>query len=135
MPLLLDEDYARLKEIGIAVEEDQNSRFLVFPSFPLLDGLYESETVDVLVVIPTNYNDDGIDCIWVKPYLKRKDGREIPRASLPGAGENHRYNGAEFCRWSRHWNKENNKWKAGVSNIDTILRRIQWALNNPDADK
>jgi len=135
MALLLDEDYARLKEKGIKTEEDQANRYLVFPDFPLPPDLYNVDNCSVLVVIPTNYNDDGIDCIWVKPYLTRKDKKEIPCTSPSGASENRRYKDQEYCRWSRHWNNEKNKWKKGVSNIDSIIHRIQWALEHPDADR
>lgn len=138
MGLLLDEDYARLSDIGMEfeeLEEDEAHRYLVFPKYQLPTGLYNVDCCSVLVVIPTSYNDAGIDCIWVSPHISRKDGKIIPNASAKGAGENHHYKGQEFCRWSRHWNNGHNSWKPGVSNIDTILRRIRWAFENPDADK
>ena len=135
MALLLEEDYVRLDEIEFIFEEDDANQYLIFHNYGLPNGLYNVDTCSVLIVIPTNYNDAGIDCIWVSPHLSRKDGKGIPRASAQGAGENHHHKGQEYCRWSRHWNKGNNNWKAGISNIDTILRRLRWVFENPDADQ
>ena len=134
MGLLTDEDYEILSDKGVEFEEDQGHRFLVFSNFLLPFGLYTVEECTVLVVIPKNYPDAGIDCLWFKPYLSRSDGQAIPKASNLGMGENHKYNGEEFCRWSRHWNG-GNTWKKGESNINTVLHWVQWALQNPDADK
>lgn len=135
MGLLLDEDYARLAEIGMEFEEDEKHQYLVFLKYQLPEEQYNVNVCSVLVVIPTNYNDAGIDCLWVNPCLSRKDSKAIPNVSAHGAGENHHYKGQEYCRWSRHWNNEQNNWKPGVSNIDTILRRLRWAFDHPDADK
>ena len=135
MGLLLDDDYSTLSGIGITFEEDESKQCLILHNYKLPEGIYNVDSCSVLVVIPTNYNDAGIDCIWVAPHLLRKDGKTIPRASSTGAGENHNINGQEYCRWSRHWNKGHNDWKPGISNIKTILRRLRWAFENPDADQ
>ena len=119
-------------------DTDYKKKELVFLYKRILDkwtGIYNVDIASVLVVIPTNYPDAGIDCIWVSPHLTRKDGKGIPQTSAVGAGENHRHKGQEHCRWSRHWTNGQNAWKPGVSNIDTILRRLRWAFENPDADR
>jgi hypothetical protein len=137
MALLFDDDYRVLDETGLSYEEDQNSRFLILRAFPLAAGLYKSSAdsisaVDVLNVIPTNYNTAGCDMFWVHPQLARIDGKVIP--NINGAGQDSRtHKGVEYYRWSRHWNKH--PWKPKVDNIRTILSRIEWALKNPDADK
>lgn len=135
MGMLLEEDYEKLYEIELNFEEDKPSQYLVFHKYELPKGLYNVESCSVLIVIPTNYNDAGIDCIWVSPHLSRKDGKGIPQTSAPGARENHHYKNLEYCRWSRHWNNGQNCWKPGVSNIETILRRLRWIFEHPDADK
>lgn len=137
MSLLFDEDYQILAEAGLAYEEDEASRFLILKGFPLTEGLYVSggkpiSAVDVLNVIPANYNTDGCDMFWVYPQLARADGKAIPQISGPNV-ESRTHNGVEYCRWSRHWNK--NPWKPKVDKVRTILSRIEWALKNPDADK
>lgn len=135
MPLLLDTDYQEIEECGLAYLEDEARRFLILPGYPLPDGLYHEKNCDVLVVIPQNYNQAGIDMLWTYPHLKRVDGKVIPNVSGPGDRYNLAYDGKEFCRWSRHWNLAPVLWRAGKDNVVTILRRIAWALNNPDAKK
>lgn len=134
-PLLMAEDYEHLRERGLAWEEDANTRFLVFKNFPLSAGLYRQDCADVLVQIPANYNHDGIDMLWLSPRLERASGKEVPKQMPYGSGNNLHHAGAEFCRWSRHWNEKHNQWRAGVDAIETILRRVTWALENPDANQ
>jgi len=137
MALLFDEDYQILKEAGLEYEEDDESRFLIIKDFPLRKGLYVAdgqpvESVNVLYVIPPNYNTQGGDMFWVHPQLGRADGKVIPQINGPGQ-DSRIFNGTEYCRWSRHWNKT--PWKTKKDNIQTILDRIEWALRNPDAKK
>lgn len=135
MPLLLDTDYAELEERGLEYVEDEAKRFLVFPKYPLPEGLYHEKTCEVLVIIPSNYNQGGIDMLWTHPHLTRLDGKAVPKMNVPGGGDNRQFAGKEYCRWSRHWNHAPVAWRAGKDNIVTILRRISWALGNPDANK
>ena len=130
--LLLDEDYEQLRQRGLSWEEDAAKRFLVFKGFPLPEGLYTQERADVLVQIPPNYNNDGIDMLWLSPRLTRVNGSEIPRQMEYGSQYNLHHAGAEFCRWSRHWNQPHNRWRAGIDAVETIVRRVSWALEHPD---
>lgn len=135
MPLLLDTDYAEILERGLDYVEDEAQRFLVLRNFLLPEGLYHEKTCDVLVIIPQNYNQGGIDMFWTFPHLTRNDGKPIPAMNRPGGGDNRTFDGKEFCRWSRHWNHAPVIWKPGKDNVVTILGRIVWALGNPDAKK
>lgn len=134
MPLLLDSDYAELTDRGIDYVEDEAQRFLVLRDFRLPEGIYKEKTCDVLVIIPTNYNQSGIDMLWTHPHLTRLDGKAIPRMHRPGQSDNRIYDGKEYCRWSRHWNHAPVQWRAGKDNVVTIIARIIWAFNNPDAN-
>lgn len=131
MPLLLPEDYVELGEQGITFVEDAPNRFLVLKDFALANGIYVQAKCDTLVVIPPNYNHDGIDMLWTFPRLVRANGAPIPQTSGPGE-DSRTYNGNVFCRWSRHWNEPPVAWKAGKDNVVTILRRVTWALEHPD---
>ncbi len=138
MPLLFDGDYQILQESGLEVEEDENQRFLVIKNFPLAPGLYVHNgnvltQVEVLSVIPANYNTSGGDMFWVHPALVRADGKAIPNVACFGGGDARHFKGKEYCRWSRHWPAES--WKAKVDNIQKVLDRIEWALEKPDAKK
>lgn len=132
MPLLLDEDYDRLKDRGITYEEGEQQRFFIFTQFNLPAGLYTVETCDALVVIPPNYNQDGNDMFWTFPRLYRADGKPIPQVLDPGGGDNRIWNGKEFCRWSRHWPVGHGLWRPGRDDIISIFRRVDWALSHPD---
>ena len=140
MPLLFDDDYIVLKETGLKYEEEEASRFLVIMNFPLLVGLYVHaanpiELVEVLLVIPPNYNTSGGDMFWVHPALKRANGKTIPNVAEDfGRPDARFYKNREYCRWSRHWNKAG-AWKPKVDNIQKVLDRIEWALKKPDANK
>ena len=64
MALLLDVDYEILSSAGIETKEDEKNRFLVLKDFALEEGLYQYNGedlrhVDILVVIPANYNSIG----------------------------------------------------------------------------
>ena len=132
--LLLEDDYSKLKEQGVTWEEDGGSRFLVLKDRPLAKGLYTQQKADVLVQIPANYNQDGIDMLWLAPRLDRADGKEIAAQMPYGSPNNVTYAGLEFCRWSRHWTEPAVGWKPGADNIETILRRVTWALEHPGAN-
>jgi len=132
MALLLENDYRELESQGFTYVEDEAQRFLVLYSYPLPKGLYNVEACDVIVIIPENYNQGGNDMFWTHPHLSRLDGKGIPNACAVGGGDNRTFENREFCRWSRHWSEGSSVWKAGVDDISTILRRVTWALNNPD---
>ena len=138
MALLFDEDYIILSDAGLEVEEDEAQRFLIIKDYPLKANFYEYKNehidkVNVLIVIPPNYNTSGNDMFWVYPPLARIDKKPIPAAFGFGKGDSRIYNGTEYCRWSRHYKPET--WKPKVDNIQKILSRIEWALKNPDATK
>lgn len=133
MPLLLDEDYADLKERGISFDEAVEQRFFIFLNFQLREGLYTIPGCDVLVVIPQNYNQAGNDMFWTNPRLYRANGVQIPAVMDPGGGDNRVWKAREFCRWSRHWDPARpGVWRPGKDGIIAIYRRIQWALEHPE---
>lgn len=138
MALLIDEDYHILKEAGLEFEEDQAQRFLIIKNFPLSSGLYSHngqilDRVEVLWIVPPDYNTSGGDMFWVHPALARTDEKAIPSASAFGGGDPRQYNGKEYCRWSRHW--QPTSWKPKIDNIQKVLARIEWALKKPDGNK
>lgn len=131
--LLLGEDYEKLRERSISIEEDEKSRFIIFKRYPLPDDVYTVGECDVLVVIPLGYNQEGNDMFWTNPRLVRQDGRPIPATIDVGGGDSRIYDGREFCRWSRHWQPgSKGAWRPGFDDIISIQRRIDWALRNPD---
>lgn len=138
MPLLFDTDYFILEECGLKYEEIPEHRFLIIKNFPLKANLYTDaghpvETVEILIVIPSNYNSSGNDMFWTHPALKRTDGAEIPAAFGFGGPDARLVDEKEYCRWSRHYQPES--WRSKIDNIQKILDRVEWALSNPNAIK
>ena len=132
MKLLLDEDYEEMLAAGVSIEEDLGNRFLIFKDWLLPEGMYTVPSADVLVVIPTNYNQGGNDMFWTYPRLLKQDGQTIINTNDPGGGDNRTYRGREFCRWSRHWfDTLPSRWRPGRDNAMSIFRRIDDALRNP----
>lgn len=133
--MLLEEDYEYLHDIRQSVLEDEARRFVVFKDFPLPAGVYESNgqpinAVDVLIELPSVYNNSGPDMFWTYPYLTLKGGVQIKNAQ-PGADvRNH--DGRVFERWSRHWGRAG--WRARIDSISTVVDRINWAFEHPDPD-
>jgi len=133
MPLLFEEDYAKLNEFGLTYEEAAQQRFFIFTQYRL-PQIYTVAVADILVIIPPNYNQAGNDMFWTYPRLHRADGQQIPAILDPGGGDNRIWNGKEFCRWSRHWDPSGKSaWRPGKDNIISIHRRIDWALKHPNA--
>ena len=136
MPLLFDEDYEILAEAGLLISEDENARTLVFENFPLPPGMYVDNaaapllTARILYIIPPNYNTSGGDMFWTHPPLSRADGQGIP---AKGGGDVRVFSGVTFERWSRHWHRV--AWRPKVDNIRTIVDRLTWALEHPNAQR
>lgn len=139
MTLLFDEDYQMLADAKLAFIEDEALRFLIFTAFPLPEGVYVANgkacsTIEVLYIVPDNYNTGGGDMLWVYPMLTRADGQPIPNTGDGGADQDSRtYNEKEYIRWSRHWN--NSPWKPKVDKVQTIIDRLTWAFKFPDAKR
>jgi hypothetical protein len=133
MALLLDEDYVKLEEMGVTFCEEETQRFLVIRDYMLPKGIYTVATCNILIIIPSNYNQAGNDMFWTYPRLERADGKPITRTNNPGQNDNRQFEGNEYCRWSRHWNEGASVWRPGSDDVSTIQRRIEWALNHPDA--
>lgn len=134
MTLLTDEDYSNLERMQLKFEEDEAKHLLVFIDFKLNAGLYQVDQCNVLVVIPPNYPAAGNDMFWTYPRLQRTDGLVIPGtidSTLSDCQRDIRiFEGKTYDRWSRHWEKDNQKWRAGKDNIETIVNRLTYVLAN-----
>lgn len=134
MALLHDEDYRLLHDSGLQYEEGEAERFLVIKNFPLSPGFYVNpagepiEEVEILWIVPPDYNTSGGDMFWVYPDFRRADNKPIPNVG----GDPRILNGKQYIRWSRHWNAAT--WKPKIDNIEKVLARIEWALKKPDAN-
>lgn len=133
MALLFEEDYDLLTSSGLKIEEDELGRFLIIKNFPVQEDLYLSQgrpitDLEVLLIIPPNYNTSGGDMFWTFPDISRADGRPIPNYG----GDPRIYDSKSYNRWSRHFRAAS--WLAKVDNVQKILSRVEWALKNPQAN-
>lgn len=138
MSLLFDEDYEILNDSGLDIEEDEINRYLIIKNYPLQKSFYHYngqvfESVEVLILIPSNYNTCGNDMFWTYPPLSRIDGLPIPAVLGIGGGDSRFYQEKEYCRWSRHY--DSSSWAPKEDNIQKILGRIEWSLKNPNSQK
>ena len=115
-------DHRYLESRGLAFEEivDGAQQGVVLRGFPLPTGLFDTETANVLVVLPTGYPDAPPDMFFTKPWLKLKSGGGYPSR----ADSSFDFGGKNWQRWSRH----NNEWRPGTDGIWTTLKRVETAL-------
>lgn len=125
--MLLPADYLLLKEQGQEIEELPDQRFLIFKDFQLPEGVYTVEKTNVMVILEKSYPDAGHDMFWLCPILSLVSGMAIPQAD----NSIQNVNGVNYYRWSRHWNEPHTRWQPGKSDVNTIIRRLKWALHNP----
>lgn len=118
------EDREWLEKQGIVYREERNGndQCLIFSALPLPPGKYSANEADVLNLLPPNYPDAGPDMFYVRPRLTLANGRLAPATDANGA-----FLGETWQRWSRHWN--DNPWRAGIDDVQTIYRRITRAIN------
>ncbi len=115
-------DRRYLEDHGFAFEEvvDDVQRGIVLHNFSLPSGLFDAETADILIVLPSGYPDTPPDMFFAMPWLKLKSGNRYPRAADSSFG----FGGKKWQRWSRH----NNDWRLGTDGIWTMLKRVEIAL-------
>lgn len=141
MTYLLDEDYQILRDAGLEYEEAKisNDNAIIIKHFPLpINTFIEAGKqengvlthVDVLTIVPPNYNTGKLDMFWFHPALARIDGASMDRTEVYGGGDPRHHAGKEYCRWSRH--DTNNPWRPKEDNLQTWLNRLDWALKHTD---
>lgn len=122
MSFLPEADRIYLAEKSIAYEEKEaeGQRGVVFPRYPVPNGLFDSTLVKMLILIPPGYPDVPPDMFYVDPWLRLAANNSYPRAAdIP-----HAFGGQTWQRWSRH----NTEWRPGVDGIWTMLKRVEHAL-------
>ena len=115
-------DRRYLENRGLAFEEivDGTQQGVVLRGFPLPTRLFDAETADILIVLPSGYPDTPPDMFFTIPWLELKSGGGYPRR----ADSSFAFGGKNWQRWSRH----NNEWRLGTDGIWTMLKRVETAL-------
>ena len=117
---LKDRRYLENRRIAFEVVVDGEQRGIVLCDFPLPPRLFNAETADVLIVLPSGYPDTPPDMFFITPWLKLKSSECYPRK----ANSSFNFGERNWQRWSRH----NTQWRQGTDGIWTMLKRVETAL-------
>jgi Prokaryotic E2 family E len=110
-----------LLDRGITFEEvDGPQKGIVLRAYPVPSGRFNTESADILVVLPSGYPDVRPDMFFALPWLTLTNCGRYPRA----ADQPFDFGNQRWQRWSRH----NDQWRPGIDGIWTMLRRIDAAL-------
>lgn len=114
-----EEEY--LNGLGLAWEtiRDGQNQWLIIHGWNVPSG-YNVATVDLALLIPSNYSDSQIDMVYFKPSLARHDGKGINNLSqMTMAGQ-------AWQQWSRHRTAQN-PWRVGIDDVASHLGLVdEW---------
>jgi hypothetical protein len=121
-----DRAFLERKEIHFEEVKEGDARGVVLRGVPIPAGLFKKEhdqlvpcdCADVLVQVPTGYNDAKLDSFYVAPPLYLSTGNAPQNTSITTLF------GEECQFWSRH----QDGWRAGIDGLDTYLPLIREAL-------
>lgn len=113
---LLQSDQLYLDQVGYKYDliRQGNQSWIVIQNFPVPKG-YQTEEVNLALLIPANYPDVQIDMAYFSPVLKLETNRIIPQTQTFVSISNKSYQ-----RWSRHRTSQNS-WRPGVDDISTHI--------------
>lgn len=117
-----DRKYLRSKGLDFKEVDANGVHGLVIKDYPLPEGRYDRTHADVLVILPSGYNDVGPDMFHLYPWVKLMPEGQYARAANAAVT----FDGVQWQRWSRHSAAEN--WRSGVDGVSTVIARIRNAL-------
>ena len=118
---LLEEDEKYLSQKGYKWEflADGENGALIIKDYPVNEGVFDRPKIDLLIIIPAQYNNAKLDMFYVDPSLKKKDG------SYPNAAEHFEDRaGRRWQRFSRHLNS----WLPGIDSLAGFMSLISKEL-------
>lgn len=114
-----DAAYLHERKIRHTVVEEDHVTHVILQGVPLPAEFTPAE-VDVLITLPTGYNDLGPDMFWCDPPIARADGQAIP-----GTEVRQDIAGRSWQRWSRHIG---GGWRPGIDNLASYLAYVKRAI-------
>ncbi len=114
-----DEEY--LHSLGLPWHTilDGATQWLIIDNWKVPGG-YNSATVKLALLIPSNYSDSQIDMVYFNPHLARQDGRAINALSTQAIASE------VWQRWSRH-RTSRNPWRIGIDDLASHLGLVdEW---------
>ncbi|MEF3691708.1 MAG: E2/UBC family protein [Candidatus Moraniibacteriota bacterium] len=118
---ILEEDEEYLSQKGYKWEllADGENGALIIKDYPVNENVFDRPKIDLLIIIPAQYNNAKLDMFYVDPPLKKKDG------SYPNAAEHFEdHVGRRWQRFSRHLNS----WLPGIDSLAGFMSLISKEL-------
>lgn len=115
-----DREFLRANGIFHEVVHDGTAAGVVLKAFPLPAGVFDHETADILIQLPTGYPDACPDMFFVNPRIRFRDGRTPLNTEVDQV-----FAGRNWQRWSRH----SQDWRPGVDGLRTMVARVRRALD------
>jgi len=115
-----DRDYLESKGIDFEEHEEGGHKGVVLKGRPLPADHFDVQQADVLILLPSGYPDAAPDMFYLSPWVKLANGGGYPRK----ADQPFQFRRQSWQRWSRH----NKEWRPGADGIRTMLKRIDFAL-------
>lgn len=122
MSFLPPEDRAYLDSKGITFEEKKegSKKGVILKGYTLPSGRFDVAQADILILLPSSYPDVAPDMFYLLPWVKL-----VPENKFPNkAHKKFEFNGQNWQRWSRH----NSEWRPGIDGIQTMIKRVENAL-------
>ncbi len=115
-----DRQYLQGRDLSFEEVTDGGQKGILLRGFQLPPNTYNTPQADILILLPTGYPDVPPDMFYLLPWVKLVQTVQYPRA----ADQPFTFLGQNWQRWSRH----NNEWRSGIDGIQTMLKRIEYAL-------
>ncbi len=115
-----DREYLKSKGIDYAEHEEGGHKGIILKARPLPTGRFDAQQVDILILLPAGYPDAAPDMFYLSPWVKLANGGRYPRK----ADQPFQFMSQTWQRWSRH----NKEWRSGADGIWTMLKRVEFAL-------
>ncbi len=119
---MMDTEYLNDKKYDYEEIIEGNVKSLIIRDYPLPQGKYNVDKVDLMIRIPNGYNDTRPDMFFCYPHLKFNNNIE-PQATNGRIN----CNGRVWQQWSRHSNVGND-WRPGIDGIKSHLTKVSAAL-------
>ena len=128
IPAKLRNDVDALKKRGFdpSITESDGKIYVIFKNFPLPNGIYNKDMINLLIFTSPYYPSASFDMFWTEPELVLKDGSVPSRADRiqPRLGKNWR-------RFSYH-PYQNHPWSPTDDDLATYVAYIQKRLHKGD---
>jgi E2/UBC family protein E/multiubiquitin len=124
---LLETDVAWLTEKGYDWTVTPNGGgggSLIIAGLVLAPMRYDQAQTDLLLQIPNDYNDAGLDMWWIAPAIRLR----VTGAYPPAAEHFEMLLGRRWQRFSRHLNQA---WRAGLDDVPRFMTYVIAELQSP----